>query len=171
MIYATFGIVERNGVKYRLYLFAGSTKAALAQTIVDFYEKPFEATLTYFSSSSGKTLTRHTSNLGHELEQAHGQLRLFTTLLAKLDAGSAAHFEKENFEGSFEFFVGTMSLWTNLSGYSEGLPAFLDNADLFLFSQGLWDQLPKDFLQCQDEDKAFNIVRDILNQWNNGQPE
>ena len=171
MIYATFSIVERNGEKYRLYVYAGSDKPKLAQVIVDFCAAPFDLTLAYFSKTSGKTLTRRTTNLGYELEQAHGQLKLYTTLLAKLDAGRMAHFEKEDFEGNFEFFNGASSLWNNLSGYSEGLAAFLDNADLFLYSQGLWDKLPKDFMQCQDEDEAFAIVRSILNEWNDAQAD
>ena len=169
MIYATFCIVDHNGEKCRLFCYGGTSQRELAKLITEHLNDQFEVTLKYFSRTSGKTLTRNTSNLGYELEKAHGQLRMFTNLLAKLDAYPMSRFAKEDFEGSFEFFSGKDMMWFSFCPYVEGLPAFLEEADLFLYSQGLWDKLPKDFMQYTDEAKAFQVVYDILDEWNRKQ--
>ena len=171
MIHATFCIVEWNNEKIRLFCFAETSELELAKKITEYFDDQFETTLKYFSISSGKTLTKNTSNLGYELEKAHGQLKMFTDLLAKVDNYPMSHLSKEDFEGDFEFFNGKVSMWVNLNGYAEGLPAFLDSADLFLYSQGLWDQLPKDFMECKDEVEAFDIVYKIMEEWNKKQKE
>ena len=170
MIHATFCIVKRGEEKYRLYVFADPTIGGLAEKITDFFSGQFDVTLKYFSAVSGKTLTRNTPNLGVELERAHAQTKLFTDLLAKL-ATSTSHFSKEDFEGSVEFFNGKTSLWVRFDQYVDNLPSFLDAADLFLFSQGLWDELPKDFLDISAEDKAFEVVSQIITRWNDKQAD
>ena len=170
MIHATFCIVKRGEEKYRLYVFADPTISGLAQKITGFFSGQFDVTLKYFSAVSGKTLTRNSPNLGVELERAHAQTKLFTDLLAKL-ATSTSHFSKEDFEGSMEFFNGKTSLWVRFDQYVDNLPSFLDASDLFLFSQGLWDELPKDFLDISAEDKAFEIVSQIITRWNDKQAD
>ena len=170
MIHATFCIVKRGEEKYRLYVFADVSARGLAQKIADFLGGQFDVTLKYFSAVSGKSLTRDTPNLGAELERAHAQTRFFTDLLAKL-ANSSSHFSKEDFEGSVEFFNGKTSLWLRFDQYADDLPGFLDAADLFLFSQGLWDELPKDFLDLREEEKAFDVVSAIITRWNNRQAD
>ena len=169
MIYATFCIVEFDNEKCRLYCYADPSKHGLAKKITEHLNDQFEVTLKYFSKTSGKTLTRNTSNLGYELERAHGQLKMFTNLVAKVDAYPLSHYAKEDFEGNCEFFNGKNDMWCCFGPYVEGLPAFLEEADLFLYSQGLWDELPKDFMQYTDEEQAFQVVYDILERWSKKQ--
>ena len=167
---ATFCAVSKNGEKYRLYVFADSSKRGLAKKITDFMSDQFDTTLRYFSKISGKKLTRQTPNLGEELRKCHSNTGLFTNLLAKLDS-PLSHFEKADFEGSFEFFNGVSSLYVSFDNFVEGLPHFLDAADLFLFSQGLWDDLPKGFMQIDDEEKAFETVYRIVQSYNSSRPD
>lgn len=171
MIYATFCTVSRNNEKYRLYAFADSSQLGLAKKIIEFLEGSFQKTLEYFSRVKGIQLSRNMSSLGASCQKAGINAKTLTDLIAAVDAYPTSHFTKAHFEGSFEFYDGKTSLWLSLDSYAEGLPEFLDHADLFLYSQGLWDSLPSDFLQYKDEKKAFQIVYDILNGWNDKQGE
>ena len=91
--------------------------------------------------------------------------------MSAVEAYPLSHFTSEHFEGGFEFFNGKTNMSVSMNDFAEGLPEFLDRADLFLYSQGLWDELPEDFLQYTDEEKAFNVVNNILINWNNKQED
>lgn len=171
MIHATFAIASRNNEKYRLYVFADNSPLGLAKKITSFLDDQFQATLSYFSRVSGKNLTKNTSNLGYELEKAHANLRVYTNLLAKAETGALSHFTKSDFEGGFEFNNGKINIYVSLNSYAEGLTEFLDKADLFLYSQGLWDLLPSEFSSIKDEEKAFDEVYQIIKGFNEKQAD
>ena len=171
MIYATFCTVTRNNEKYRLYCFADQTKQGLAKKIIEFLDPSFVNTLDYYSRVKGIRLTRNMSCLGTECQKAGMNVKTFTNLIAASDGYPMTHFTKDHFEGSMEFFNGKTSLWLSLDSFAEGLHEFLDHADLFLYSQGLWDSLPSDFMQYTDEEKAFQAVYDIISGYNNKQPD
>lgn len=169
MYHIVFMNVSKGETPYRKYVFFGTSIEELANQIVTFLLPCFEQTLAYFSRQSGKSLSLSAPNLTETLRTVPANCIEFSQLRDKVQKGIA--FKEKDFMSSFEFTNnGKTFLWCALSGtvYS-GFRDIRDGIDTYLYSQGLDDKLPSNFLATQDEEQLISLCRDILNAWNEEQ--